>query len=285
MTQNLAQKYSAKVDERFKLGSLTAGLTNNDYEWEGVNSINVYSIATAPLNNYSLSGTSRYGTPSELDDTVQNLAISQDKSFTFVIDKKFEQDQMGAKAVGAALAREIDEVVTPYVDKYVIGTWEAAADINYSYGVSITKSNAYENVLKGIGALGNSKVPAAGRFLICGYKFFKNLRLDAAFLSANEIAQDMKLNGQVGTVEGMPVIVAPDNYFAANTNFIIAHTSAVVAPIKLIDYITHVNPVGINGTVVEGRIRHDAHALKNKVAGIYLNTAGAKPSGATGTGV
>lgn len=285
MTQNLAQKYSAKVDERFKLGSLTAGLTNNDYEWEGVNSINVYSIATAPLNNYSLSGTSRYGTPSELDDTVQNLPISQDKSFTFVIDKKFEQDQMGAKAVGAALAREIDEVVTPYVDKYIIGTWEAAADINYSYGVSITKQNAYENVLKGIGALGNSKVPVAGRFLICGYKFFKNLRLDAAFLSANEIAQDMKLNGQVGTVEGMPVIVAPDNYFAADTNFIIAHTSAVVAPIKLVDYITHVNPVGINGTVVEGRIRHDAHALKNKVAGIYLNTAGAKPSGATGTGV
>jgi hypothetical protein len=53
----------------------------------------------------------------------------------------------------------------------------------------------------------------------------------------------------------------------------------------LIDYVTHVNPPGINGTLVEGRIRHDAHALKNKVAAIYLNTAGAKPSGATGTGV
>lgn len=285
MTQNLAQKYSAKVDERFKLGSLTAGLTNNDYEWEGVNSINVYSIATAPLGNYSASGSNRYGNPSELDDTVQNLPISQDKAFTFTIDRKFEQDQVGVKAAGAALAREIDEVVTPYLDKYVIGTWEAAADINYSYGVSITKSNAYENVLKGISALGNSKVPQAGRFLICGYKFFSKIRLDEAFLSANEIAQGMKLNGQVGTVEGMPVIIAPDNYFAADTNFIIGHTSAVVAPVKLVDYVTHINPPGINGTLIEGRIRHDAHALKNKVAAIYLNTAGAKPSGATGTGV
>lgn len=285
MTQNLAQKYSAKVDERFKLGSLTAGLTNNDYEWEGVNSINVYSIATAPLGNYSASGSNRYGNPAELDDTVQNLPIQQDKAFTFTIDRKFEQDQMGVKAAGAALAREIDEVVTPYLDKYVIGTWEAAADINYSYGVSITKSNAYENVLKGISALGNSKVPQAGRFLICGYKFFSKIRLDEAFLSANEIAQDMKLNGQVGTVEGMPVVIAPDNYFATDTNFIIAHTSAVVAPVKLVDYVTHINPPGINGTLIEGRIRHDAHALKNKVAAIYLNTAGAKPSGATGTGV
>ena len=285
MTQNLAVKYSAKVDERFSLKSLTAGLTNQDYEWNGVNSIYVYSINTAPLNNYAVSGTSRYGTPADLDDTVTNYAISQDKAFTFVIDRKFEQDQMGVKAAGTALAREIDEVITPYMDKYVLGVIEAAADINYSYGVSITKSNAYENVLKGIGALGNSKVPKEGCVLVCGYKFFNKLRLDEAFLSANEIAQGMKLNGQVGTVEGMPVVLVPDNYLAATTNFIIVHKSAVVAPVKLVDYTTHINPPGINGTLVEGRIRHDAHALKNKVAGIYINTSGAKPTGATGTGV
>lgn len=285
MTQNLAEKYSGKVDERFKSGSFIAGLTNNDYEWEGVNSINVYSIATAPLNNYTASGSNRYGNPSELDDTVQNLPIRQDKSFTFTIDRKFEQDQMGVKAAGAALARQIDEVVTPYIDKFVLGTIEAAADINYSYGVSITKTNAYENVLKGIGALGNSSVPQTGRALVCGYKFFGKIRLDEAFLSANEIAQGMKLNGQVGTIEGMPVIVVPDSYLADTTNFIIVHNSAVVAPVKLVDYITHINPPGINGTLIEGRIRHDAHALKNKVAGIYLNTSGSKPSGATGTGV
>ena len=159
MTQNLAVKYSAKVDERFKIGSLTNGLTNQEYEWNGVNSIYVYSIATTALNNYSLSGTSRYGTPAELNDTVTNYAISQDKAFTFVIDRKFEQDQMGVKAAGAALARQIDEVVTPYMDKYVLGVMEAGADINYSYGVTLTKNNAYDEFLKGLGALGNSKVP------------------------------------------------------------------------------------------------------------------------------
>ena len=285
MTQNLASKYSSKVDERFKLGSLTTGLTNQDYEWNGVNSIYVYSINTAPLNNYSTSGASRYGTPAELDDTITNYAINQDKAFTFTIDRKFEQDQMGVKAAGAALAREIDEVITPYIDKFVLGTFEAAADINYSYGVSITKQNAYENVLKGISALGNSKVPQGGRTLVCGYKFFSKIRLDDAFLSANEVAQGMKLNGQVGTIEGMPVVIVPDSYLAETTNFLIVHNSAVVAPVKLIDYVTHVNPPGINGTLVEGRIRHDAHAIKNKIAGIYLNTSGSKPSGATGTGV
>lgn len=285
MTQNLAVKYSAKVDERFKIGSLTNGLTNQEYEWNGVNSIYVYSIATTALNNYSLSGTSRYGTPAELNDTVTNYAISQDKAFTFVIDRKFEQDQMGVKAAGAALARQIDEVVTPYMDKYVLGVMEAGADINYSYGVTLTKNNAYDEFLKGLGALGNSKVPLNNCAVVGGYKFFRQIRQADAFLSANEVAQQMKLNGQVGTIEGLPIIIVPDNYLAATTNFMIVNREATVAPVKLVDYITHVNPIGINGTVVEGRIRHDAHVLKNKVAGIYLNTSGAKPTGATGTGV
>lgn len=283
--QNLAQKYSAKVDERFKLASVTAGLTNQNYEWEGVNSINVYDIDTVPLGNYQLSGTSRYGSPADLKDNVTNYPVSQDKAFTFVIDKKFEQDQMGVKASGMALRREVDEVITPYLDKFILGTWEANADINYSYGVTLTKSNAYDEVLKGFGALGNSKVPLTDRVVIGGYKFFKCIRKDDSFLSANEIAQGMKLNGQVGQIEGMPVILVPDNYLADTTNFMIVHKSAVVAPIKLIEYQTHINPPGISGILVEGRIRHDAHALKNKKAGIYLNTSGAKPSGATGTGV
>ena len=285
MTQNLAVKYSAKVDERFKLGSLTAGLTNQDYEWNGVNSIYVYSIATSPLNNYAVSGSSRYGSPAELDDTITNYAISQDKAFTFTIDRKFEQDQMGVKAVGTALAREIDEVITPYMDKFVLGTMEAGADVNYSYGVTLTKNNAYDEILKGFGALGNSKVPLNTCAIVGGYKFFRQIRQNECFLSANEIAQELKLNGQVGTIEGLPVILVPDNYLASTTNFLIVSKTATVAPVKLIDYITHINPPGINGTLVEGRIRHDAHVLKNKVAGIYLNTSGAKPTGATGTGV
>ena len=62
MTQNLATKYSAKVDERFKLGSLTAGLTNQDYEWNGVNSIYVYS-GPVYLNNPNFKPFSKYDVP------------------------------------------------------------------------------------------------------------------------------------------------------------------------------------------------------------------------------
>ena len=44
MAVNLAEKYSKKVDERFKLKSLTEGIVNHDYDWDGVQTIKIYSI-------------------------------------------------------------------------------------------------------------------------------------------------------------------------------------------------------------------------------------------------
>ena len=65
---NVAQKYERKVDERFKLKELTGSGLNTDYNWEGVDTIKVYNINTVSLNDYSKSGTSRYGSPDELGD-------------------------------------------------------------------------------------------------------------------------------------------------------------------------------------------------------------------------
>ena len=47
-----------------------AGFVNSDYDFEGVQTVKVYSVPTAPLNDYVMSGTSRYGTPDELQNDV-----------------------------------------------------------------------------------------------------------------------------------------------------------------------------------------------------------------------
>lgn len=110
---NYAEKYSQIVDERFKLGPITAGITNNDYDWIGVATVAVYSIPTAAMNNYTLSGTSRYGTPAELQNDIQELTLSRDRSFTFTIDRKSHDDTMMVMEAGRALRRQIDEIVIP----------------------------------------------------------------------------------------------------------------------------------------------------------------------------
>ena len=47
MAQNYAEKYSSKVDERFTLASLTNAAINSDYDFVGVNAVNItYSKLT-----------------------------------------------------------------------------------------------------------------------------------------------------------------------------------------------------------------------------------------------
>ena len=83
--------------------SLATGFTNRDYDWDGIKTLHVYSIPTVALNNYNRTlGANRYGTPAELQDDEQSLTVTQDKSFTFIIDKGNKMDQMNVKDAGKA---------------------------------------------------------------------------------------------------------------------------------------------------------------------------------------
>ena len=84
---NLATKYSDKVDERFYRESQAMVALNNDYKFTGEKTVKVYSIPIVPMNDYTRSGSNRYGTPNDLSRNVQSLTINTDRSFTFIIDK------------------------------------------------------------------------------------------------------------------------------------------------------------------------------------------------------
>jgi hypothetical protein len=148
MAVNLASKYSSKVDERFKLSSFTESVINQNYDWDGVNSVTVYSVSTAPMGNYTTTGNSRYGTAAELDNTTQTMVLSRDRSFTFTIDRKNNQDTQMVMEAGKALARQIDEVITPEIDVYRLAAMSAAGiAAGNTATAAITASNAYSKFL------------------------------------------------------------------------------------------------------------------------------------------
>lgn len=272
MAVNLAAKYSNKVAERFKQKSLSAAFTNSDYEWNGVKTLTVYSIDTVELNDYTRSGTSRYGTPSELGDTKQEMSVSQDKAFTFTIDKGNNADQMNVKGAGKALAREIDEVIVPTEDKYVFGKIAAAAKANdNSATAAITKTNAYETFLNGQEKLDDASVPTEGRVAAVTSGFLKYLKLSDDFVRASELGQKMLVTGQVGEIDGTKIVKVPRTRMPENCEFIITHPSVTVKAEKLDDYKIHQDPPGINGNLVEGRVYYDAFVLEAKKAGAYAH--------------
>lgn len=272
MAINLASKYSQKVDERFKLKSLTEAGGNRDYDWAGVKTVTVYSIPTVSLSDYTRTGSTRYGTASELQDVKQDLTLSKDRAFTFTIDKGNLSEQMGVKEAGKALARQIDEVIVPEIDTYRLAAMATSAVANSgSATASINSSNAYQKFLAMMEYFSDNKVPLTGINVWVSPAFYSFIKLDTSFLKASDMGQKMLVNGQVGEIDGAKIIRVPSAYLPANTAFIGAHPAATVYADKLEDYKIHDNPPGINGKLVEGRVIYDAFVLTSKVKATYTH--------------
>ena len=271
MAVNYAEKYSQVVDERFTLGSLTAGMTNGEYDWIGVETVNVYSIPTAAMNNYTLTGSSRYGTPAELENAVQEMKVTQDRSFTFTIDRKSYDDTMMTMEAGRALRRQIDEICIPEIDTYRIAAYVAgckAAHVHNSADVSA--SNVYALFLAAQEDLDNAKVPQGGRFAIVTPKFLNFLKQSDNFIKKGDMSQEIAITGVVGECDGVYIIKAPSSYFPIGIECILTNSMVMPSPVKLQDYKIHVDPPGINGWLVEGRLRYDAFILDEKAVAISV---------------
>lgn len=273
MAINYAIKYEKKVDEKFRQKSLSKAFTNENYDWVNATTIEVYGRESAAMNDYSLTGTTRYGTASELGNTKQTLTLSKDRSFTFTIDKKSSQDNVSdAYEAGKALKEQMEIVVVPEIDTYTFGVMSTAAIANSNYAIAaITESNAYEKFLDGQVSLGDALVPEEGLLAAVSYSFYKFIKLDNSFILASELGQEMLVNGMVGEVDGVKLVRVPSSKLPTATAFIIAHPMATVSANKLQDYKIHDNPPGINGKLVEGRIRYGAFVLDNKADAIYAH--------------
>lgn len=272
MSIDLVSKYSSNVDEQFKAESKLSLVTNQDYDWTRAHTVKIYTVNTAPMNDYDRSGSkaqgSRYGTIESLDATTHDLTLSKDRSFTYAIDALDEDETMQVLAGAATLARQGREVIIPEIDTYVFGKMAAGAGTKPS-AKELTAENIYDEIMEGNKALDNAEVPDYNRFIIVTPSTYTLLKRNKDFLMATDITQEMKIRGVVAMVDGLSVIKVPENRLPSKFGFMICHPVATVAPVKLMDFKMHVNPPGINGTLVEGRIAYDAFILENKKKGIY----------------
>lgn len=271
MAINLADKFSSKVAERFKRKSYTAGMASNAYDFDGVQSIKVYSVDTVPLADYNRNASSnRYGTPAELTDSVQVMQMKSDKSFTYTVDKGNNKDQLDIKKANTALQREIDERVQPFVDKYNLKKWAGDAGSFELYTTAPNKNTALEMMQNCTETLDEAAVPESGRTMICTPEYIKLLKQNPNFVYTDKQAADAMVRGKFGELDGMALKKVPKSYMPEGVDAMVVHSSALLAPMKLKDYKIHIDPPGINGNLVEGRIYHDAFVLDAKAAAVCV---------------
>lgn len=277
MAINLVTQFSEKVLERYHKRSYTANAASKDWTFDGVKSIKIFSIGTAPLNDYTRSGASgRYGVAQDLQDNTQTLTIDKDKSFTYIIDAGDEAQQFNIKSANRSLTREIDEVITPYLDKYNFKVWAENAGSHVAASATLSKSNITEAVMDCTELLDEQSAPEAGRTMYITNAYYKLLKLNPDFISNNEsLAEKALVRGEVGTIDGMRVVKVPNSYLPTGVAWIIINKSAVLAPMQLKNYKIHTDPQGIDGDLVEGRFIHDAFVLGERACSVCVMLTGA----------
>lgn len=275
-TINVATLYEKKLEERFSIGSKTNAYAGKKYDFVGTKSIEIITADRVDLVDYTRSGQNRFGTIYELGDTKQTLTMSQDKAFTFSIDKANASDQFNIKQANSRLKDHWDNVVTPNVDKYRLAKWAAGNGLTTGNTIlanatpaALTKANILEAIFNASAAMSDELVPTTNRVLFIGELDYVKFQLADQVVGGAQLNKQAIAQGYKGTIDGIQIVTVPSSYMPAKTGFILKWKGATVDPIKLKTLRVQRTPLGIDGDVVEGHIYYDAFVLDAKCKGVY----------------
>jgi len=270
LAQNFASTYEKQVDEVYRLNSVTSDIINKGIrlDYNGVNSITIYGVNVPTEGNYQRSGSNRFGSLAELDTTKETFVLSQDKSFTYSIDRGNYEDSMMVTEAGSTLKRTIEVTCVPNTDIYRLTTLQAYCVANSqtatNSGTTTTSSTAFTKILDMQSKLDDLFVPSKGRVLFVTPAVLSFLKLDANFVKASELQAGKLINGQQGEVDGVAVVKVPTSYLPAKCEYLLVHDEVLVAPHKFDTYRILKEVQGVDGWVVEGRRYYDAFIPTNR---------------------
>ena len=279
MTVAIADKYSSKMDLAFAHGSYTDQFVNRDYDFDGVQTINVVTPTTVATSNYDRTSTGdRFGGNAELQDTVATYQLANDKCFKIAIDRGNYLQGGLAKKAGQVLRAEMDEQVIPEIDSDRLATAASAASTNgQAVSYTLGSGNAYEAVLEASAKLDEAKAPMNDRVIFVTPAFYNKIKGDITTgVHASGYNDKLVPRGFVGELDGMAVIKVPSTYFPANTLAVLWQKKAVLGARQIHKTDIIENSENVDGAVLRGRFIYDTFVLaakKKAVASITGTTS------------
>lgn len=272
MAQNYASATLGIIDERLHLATKTADIVNKGgvrLDFNGKNSVTIYTVNVVSEVNYVRSGSNRFGTLNELGTGTQTFTLSQDKSFTFSIDRGNLEDSMMVQEANKAVKRQVAEVSVPNTDIYTLATAHAVA-LAASQGATaaVTSSNAYNKFLAQNDAMTEAKVPESGRHCFMSPATYSLLKQDTTFMRSVDKTQASLASGVIGEVDGVMLHKVPSTYLPTNEVFLFIWDQVLIRPMKFNSTRILTDVQGIDGAVAEGRRYYDVFAPTNKAVGI-----------------
>jgi hypothetical protein len=270
--QNYANAVLNEIDERLVLDSKTSDIVNKGgvrLDFNGKNSVTIYTVNTVAEVNYVRSGTNRFGTLTELGTGTQTFTLSQDKSFAFTVDRGNLEDSQMVQEANKAVKRQVREVATLNIDVYTLAAAHALA-LAQSQGATaaVTASNAYVKFLAQNDAMTEAKVPENGRHCFMSPATYSLLKQDSTFRLACDTAYADLKKGVIGQVDGVTLHKVPSTYLPTNEVFLFIWEEVLIRPMKFNSVRVLTDVQGIDGAVAEGRRYYDVFGPANKVPGL-----------------
>ncbi len=271
MAVNLAIKYSSKLDQIFEHDSYTDNWINKKYDFDGVDTVKVYTVTSVAPGDYSRTSTGdRFGGNTELQDVITTYQLTNDKSFKIAIDRGNYEQGMRAKRAGEVMRIQMNEQIIPMIDKDRLATAAAGATA-VSQAVAMT-SDAYTDVLTANEYLDECKAPLEGRVLFvtpAEYNAVKS-KITTQIL-ASGYNDKLVRKGFVGELDGVPVVKVPTSYFPAGVKAIVLHRDALLGVRQVTETRIITDSELVSGSILLGRFIFGSFILngkKNAVASI-----------------
>lgn len=277
MAQNWAQSHLDVVDERYFLEAQTSDIINKGIrlDFNGKKSVTIYDVDTVDEVDYVRNGFNRFGDVVELGTGEQTFTLSQDKAFTFTVDRGNLNDSLMVQEANKAVKRQLREVAVRNTDIYRFSVLSAYAVANSQSATNaLAYNDVYQKVLIQAAALYEATYKTEGVHLFVTPTTYNLLKRDPEFVrDADTTYKDLK-KGILGEVDGMKIHRVPAALLPANTGFMIVADDVLVSPTKMNNVRVLTDVQGIDGAVAEGRRYYDAFIPANKGAAIRLHKTG-----------
>lgn len=278
MAVNLATKYASQLDQIWTHASYTDNWINKKYDFDGVDTVKVYTVTSVAPGDYSRTSTGdRFGGNAELQDTISTYQLTNDKSFKIAIDRGNFEQGMRAKKAGEVMRIEMNEQIIPMIDKDRLATAAAGATA-VSQAVTAT-TDAYQDTLKLNEHLDECKAPLEGRVLFVTPAEY-NLVKTAITTNVLASGYNDKLvrKGYVGELDGVPVVKVPTSYFPANVKAIMVHRDSLLGVRQVTETRIKTDSEFVSGSILLGRFIFGSFILKGKEKGVASIVDGSSAS-------
>lgn len=268
MTVNLAVKYASKLDQPMTHASYTDNWVNKKYDFDGVKTVNVYTVTTVDPVAYDRTATGdRFGGNNEVQNIITPYTLTKDECFKLTIDEGNYLQGARAEKAGEVMNAQIRERIMPRIDKDRLAVASAGATA-VSQAFTAT-TDMYQDILKCGEALDEKQFPLEGRCLFVtpnAYTLIKTAITTNIY--ANDYNDKLLKKGFVGELDGVPVIKVPTSYFPAGVKAVMWHRDALLGARQLTETKIITDSELVSGSVLRGRYIYGAFVLKGKEYGV-----------------